>query len=452
MSFDISRATALVGREKQVVAKYGRIPYYNLVVDHGQGALLYDVDGNEYLDFIASAASVNVGHAHPHVVQAICEASKRFVHYSTAYMYHEAQTQLAERLVSLAPGDSPKLVSFGNSGSDANDCIMKVARAATGRPFIVSFIGAYHGSTYGSLSMSAISLNMRRKIGPLVPGCYHIPYPDIYRNPEQFSSMSDEQIAQHFMQPLHQMVQTYVPVEEIACIVVEPIAGDLGIIPAPHRFMQELYDFCQHHGILFAVDEINQGMARSGKMWSIDHYNIEPDLMSTAKSLASGMPLSAVVGKASHMEALDYPAHAFTTAGNPVCCAASIATFDVIEQECLVSRSARLGSYVRNRLLQMQEQHRCLLSVHGSGLNIGVDICLPDRPDTATIDALKIAQHCFTQGLVITTLNGSTLRIQPPLVITEDELDRGLDILEDACMLLEQGKLSNDLLPTACGW
>lgn len=464
MSFDIPRATSLVHREAQVVAKYGRIPYYHLVVDHGQGALLYDVDGNEYLDFIASAASANVGHAHPHVVRAICEASKRFVHYSTAYMYHEAQADLAELLVERAPGRSEKLVSLGNSGSDANDGIMKIARAATGRPYIVSFMGAYHGSTYGSLSMSAISLNMRRKIGPLVPGCYHIPYPDVYRNSTLLNQMTNEQVAQYFMQPLHQMIQTCLPAEEIACIIVEPIAGDLGIVPAPHAFMQELASFCEHHGILLAVDEINQGMGRSGKLWSIEHYGIEPDLMSVAKSLASGMPLSAVVGKREYMESLEYPAHAFTTAGNPVCCAAALATFDVLDKEGLVERSAALGAYVEQRLARMQKDHPSIVSVHGKGLNLGVDICAPanheptaymgapSNEEAATRDALKMVQYCFTQGLVLTTLHGNTLRIQPPLVITEDELDRGLDIIEEACLLLEEGRLTDDLLPQSCGW
>ncbi|MDO5043712.1 MAG: aspartate aminotransferase family protein [Coriobacteriia bacterium] len=444
------KSVELIQAEKPYASSYSRVSYYDAVFDHGKGALLYDVDGNEYIDFLASASSCNTGHCHPKVVKAVQEQAEKLIQTTPAYMWHEPQIRLMERLAKLAPGNSPKRVSFGNSGSDAADAVLKLARAYTGRPYMVSFEGSYHGSTYGSLTLSALSLNMRRKMGPLVPGIYHIPYPDVYHN--DVSGMDDEQIADHFMKPLLDMTSHYLPKEEIAGIFIEAVAGDLGIVPAHKRFMEKLYDFCQENGILFCVDEVNQGLGRTGKMWSIDHYGIEPDLMTCAKSLASGLPLSAVIGKADILQSLGAPANLFTTAGNPVTTAASLATLDVIEEEDLPGRSERLGKHARERFEEMKEKYGVVSHVFGLGLNLGVEICDPETGEKDTAAALKISTRAHQKGLVLITLNGSVLRVQPPLVITEEQLDKGLDIIDSCMQELVEGKLPDDLVKGDRGW
>ena len=295
-----ARTQDYVERDRACMGPTARIPYYDLVVDHARGALLYDVDGNEYIDLLAAATSANVGHSHPAVVEAICGQAQKVIQCSPAYFYHAPEVELVEKLAAIAPGDTPKKVVFGTSGSDANDAIIKFARAYTGRPYVVSFQGAYHGSTYGSMTLSALSLGMRRKMGPMLPGIYHIPYPDVQR--AGVGHLSEQEQAEFFLRPLREMCETYLPADEIACIVMEPIAGDAGIIVPPQAYVDALTAFCRENGILFAVDEINQGMGRTGKWWGIEQFGVEPDLMSVGKSLASGLPLSAIVGKADIMD------------------------------------------------------------------------------------------------------------------------------------------------------
>ncbi len=440
----------LIKREQEHFAPAGRIPYYDVVLDHGRGALLYDVDGNEYIDLLASASATNVGHCHPLVVQAIKDQAEKLVHYTPAYFYHRPEIELVEKLASIAPGTSPKKVVFGNSGSDANDAIIKFARAYTGRQDIVSFVGAYHGSTYGSMSVSAISLNMRRKMGPFLPGVHHIPYPDPQR--PEVAGLSEEEQARYYLKPLEDMVASYLPAEDIACIIMEPIAGDLGLVVPPQAYMDQLHAFCQEHGILFAVDEVNQGMGRTGTWWSIEHFGIEPDLLSTAKSLASGMPLSAVIGKAEIMDSLDYPAHLFTTSGNPVCCAASLATIAAIEQDGLIERSQTLGAYARGRFEALSETFGIVGGVHGCGLNLGIDIVDAETGEKNVRDALKIVYEAARHGVLMICIAGSVLRFQPPLVITDEQLDQALAVLEQAVADVEAGRVPDSIVPEGRGW
>ncbi|MCI1480257.1 MAG: aspartate aminotransferase family protein [Eggerthellaceae bacterium] len=444
------RSRALVEVESAYMAPTARIPYYDMVVDHGCGAKIYDVDGNEYIDLISSASATNVGHCHPRVVKAVCDQAQKLLLYSPAYMYQEPEIKLVEKLCQIAPGDTPKKAVFGTSGSDANDAVMKFARAYTGRPYMITFQGSYHGSTYGSMSLSGLSLNMVRKMGPLVPGIYHIPYPDSFH--QGVDHLSEEEQVEYFMRPLLDMTSMYLPPDEVACVLMEPIAGDMGIIPAPPAYMRALYAWCQEHGILFAVDEINQGMGRSGTWWSIEHYGIEPDLMSVGKSIASGLPLSAIVGKADIMDALSFPAHIFTTSGNPVCCAAALATIGVIEDEHLLERGTELGEYARARFQKMVDEHPIAAAVHGSGLNLGVDIMEPGTRTKSAKMALKIVYRAFELGVVIITYADSVLRFQPPLVIEHDELDRALDVIDQCIGEVERGEVPDDLVPAGKGW
>ena len=429
----------LIVQENNYYAKASRINYYDLVIESAHNATLVDADGNEYIDLLASASAINVGHTNEKVVKAIQEQAEKLIHYTPAYFHHRPGQELAERLAKLVPG-SEKKVTFSNSGSEANDAIIKFARAYTGRPYIVSFMDSYHGSTYGSMSLSGVSLNMARKMGPLLPGVVHVPYPDLYR---RYQGESDSDVAERFFDEFKQPFESFLPADEVACVLIEPIQGDGGIRKAPKEFMKAVYDFCHEHGILFAVDEINQGMGRTGKMWSYQNFDgIEPDLMSVGKSLASGMPLSATIGKKEIMESLDSPAHVFTTAGNPICCAASIATLDVLEEEELLEKSTDDGEYAKQRFLEFQEKYPEIGDVRMYGLDGGIELVKDRQTKEPNPDfANKVIYYAFQHGVVIITLKGNILRFQPPLVITREELDQALDVLDDAFAAAENNQV-----------
>lgn len=446
MEAKTKHAHALIVEENKHYAKSARINYFDLVIDHAHGATLVDVDGNEYIDLLASASAINVGHTHEKVVAAISNQAQKLIHYTPAYFHHEPGQQLAKRLAQLAPGNSEKMVAFGNSGSDANDAIIKFARAYTGRSYVVSYMNSYHGSTYGSQTLSGVSLNMTRKIGPMLPNVVHVPFPDAYRH---YANESLHDISLRYFTEFKRPFETYLPADETAVVLIEPIQGDGGLVKAPDEYLHLVYDFCQEHGILFAVDEVNQGLGRTGKMWSIDNFGIEPDLMSVGKSIASGMPLSAVIGKKEVMQALDAPAHVFTTAGNPVCCAAALATLYVIEDEHLVEKSAVDGEYARQAFEQMQAKYPFIGDVRMYGLNGGIEIVTDKKSKVADADAAtKIIYRAFQKGLVMITLKGNILRFQPPLVITKAQLDQAFQKLDEVFAELAQGKID---LPSDLG-
>ncbi|MCU5745348.1 aspartate aminotransferase family protein [Staphylococcus sp. SQ8-PEA] len=437
----MSKTEALINEDKQYFAKPGRITYYPLAIESGNGALLTDVDGKTYIDLLASASSQNVGHAPKRVTEAIKAQVDRFIHYTPAYMYHEPLVKLSKKLCEISPGNFEKRVLFGLSGSDANDGIVKLARGYTGRPYIISFTNAYHGSTYGSLSMSAISLNMRKKYAPLVPGFYHIPFPDKYRG---LYGNSQPNTVEEYLAPLKDMFETYVPAEEVACIVVETIQGDGGLVEPVDGYFSALQDLCHEHGILIAVDDIQQGLGRTGTWSSVEHYDIEPDLITYGKSLAGGLPMSAIVGREEIMNTLEAPAHLFTTGANPVSCEAALATLQMIEDEQLLKASEEKGAYVRKRMNAWLEKFDCIGDVRGKGLSIGIDV-VSDR-ESKTRDneaALKICNYAFDHGVIIIAVAGNVLRFQPPLVITYQQLDQALDVLEEALNQLSQGALDH---------
>ncbi len=447
----LTKASKLVDKENNYYAHASRINYYDLVIDHAHGAILSDVDGNDYIDLLASASAINVGHTHAKVVETIAAQAKKLIHYTPAYFHHVPGIDLAKKLTEIAPGDTPKMVSFGNSGSDANDAIVKFARAYTDRQYIVSYMGSYHGSTYGSQTLSGTSLNMTRKMGPMLPGVIHVPYPDLYR---RHAGETEHDVSMRCFEAFKQPFESFLPADETACVIVEPIQGDGGIVKAPEEYMQLVYKFCREHGILFAVDEINQGLGRTGKMWGIQQYqNIELDLMSVGKSLASGLPLSAVIGKTEIMQSLDAPAHLFTTSGNPICAAASLATIKVIEDEHLVEKSAVDGEYAKKRFLEMQQRHPMIGDVRMWGLNGGIEIVKDAKTKVADSDAAtKIIYYAFNHGVVVVTLAGNILRFQPPLVITREQLDQALKVLEDAFTAVEKDEVSLPDNTNKIGW
>lgn len=441
----------LIERENNYFASAARINYYDLVIDSAHGAILKDVDGNEYIDLLASASATNIGHTNDLVVKAISDQAQKLIHYTPSYFHHLPEQELAEKLASIAPGDSEKEVVFGNSGSDANDAIIKFARAYTGRSYIVSYMNAYHGSTYGSIAVSGVSLNMTRKIGPLMPDVVHVPYPDSYRTEK---NETEHELSQRYFADFKRPFESFLPADEVACVMVEAIQGDGGLVKAPDEYLHLVYNFCRQHGILFAVDEVNQGLGRTGHMWSIDNFpGIEPDMISVGKSIASGMPLSAVIGKKEIMESLGAPAHTFTTAGNPVCCAAALATLKVIEQDDLVEKSRVDGQYAKKKFLEMQLRHPNIGDVRMFGLNGGIEIVKDKQSKVADPDfATKVIYYAFEHGAVIITLRGNILRFQPPLVITRSELNKALEVLDQAFTAVKTGKVSLPQTDTKIGW
>lgn len=436
------KSKEMVQKADNVYASAGQIRYFDLCLDSAKGAILKDLDGNEYIDLLATASAMNVGHSHPKVLEAMREQMENLLHYTPAYFYNPNVEQLARKLVESTPGDFEKRVIFGNSGSDSNDAMMKFSRAYTGRQTIVSFIGAYHGSTYGSMTLSAVSLNMRRKMTPLVTGVEYVPFPNTY---DRRDDESEEEFVNRYWKYFEDALNTYIPVDEIAGVIIEPIQGDGGFLKAPQSYMDKLYQFTRENNIVFAVDEVNQGLGRSGKMWSIEHFGIEPDILTTAKSLASGMPLSAIVGKKEIMDSLEAPAHVFTTAGNPVCCAAALASFDVIEEEKLVEKSRKDGEYVRERFEKMQEKYPVIGDVRIYGLNGGVELVKDRKTKEADSEsASKLITYLKNNGVLMITVKGNVLRFQPPLVITRDQIDKALDTIENGLSELEKGNLKLD--------
>ena len=444
----MSENKKILDEEKINLADATRVKYFDIVIDHGQGAIISDADGNEYIDLLASASATNIGHSHPKVVAAISNQAKKLIQYTPAYFANPVTALLAKRLVDITPGNFQKQVAFGNSGSDANDAIIKFARGYTHRSYVVSFTGAYHGSTYGSISISGVSLNMTRKIGPLLPNTIKVPFPD---QNQRAVGESDDDFSDRLFKQFKLPFETYLPADEVALVIIEPIQGDGGIIKVPQKYMSLVYEFTREHGIVFAVDEVNQGLGRTGKMWSIDHFGIAPDMMSIGKSLASGLPLSAVVGRKEIMSSLSAPANVYTTAGNPVTAAAAMATLDVLAEENLVARSEKLGELARDFFEQAAHSYWFIGDVRIYGLNGGIDIVdekgQPDNQATT-----KLIYRIFQLGAIMISLRGNTLRFQPPLVITEAQLSQAFKILTQAFNELEAGTLSLPETDNHIGW
>ncbi|WP_076459173.1 aspartate aminotransferase family protein [Limosilactobacillus caccae] len=436
-------------RENAAFATAARIKYYDIVLDHGQGAIVTDIEGRDYLDLLASASSTNTGHAHPQIVKAIQDQAAKLIQYTPAYFANSQAARLAPRLAKLAPMTGPVEVVWGNSGSDANDAIIKFARGYTGRQYIVSFTGAYHGSTYGSMSLSAVSLNMARKMGPMLPGVVKVPFPSPW---ERLANESEDEFVDRMFKNFKLPFETYLPADDVAAILIEPIQGDGGIVKTPPAYMQKIYDFAKAHGILFAVDEVNQGMGRTGKWWSIQHFGIEPDLMSVGKSLASGLPLSAMIGRKEIMESLAAPANVYTTAGNPITTAAANATLDVIQDEHLLERSQKLGQKAAAFFKEEQEKFPFIGDVRMYGLDGGIDIIDPATGKGDPVATTKLMYRIFELGAIIISLRGSILRFQPPLVITEEELTRAFSIMDRAFIELAAGKLAAPANADELGW
>jgi 4-aminobutyrate aminotransferase len=391
--------------------------------------MVEDVDGNVFLDCAAGIAVNSTGHAHPAVVQAIVDQAQKFLHMSGTDFYYEPQVQLAEALARIAPMQGDVRTFFGNSGTEAIEASIKLARYATGRQNIIAFLGGFHGRTMGSVSLTASKAIQRRGFGPLMPGVYHAFYPDTYRPPLGATAESVTDACLDFIE--HQLFTQLVSPDEVAAIVIEPIQGEGGYVVAPDAFLQRLRDLTIEHGILLVADEVQSGMGRSGRMFAIEHSGVEPDIVATAKGIASGMPLGVAMARS---EVMAWPpgAHASTFGGNPVSCAAALATIALLEDE-LVANAASVGAHLLESLRAMAAKHPLVGDVRGRGLMIGVEL-VKDRTTKARAGAERdaVVEAAFRRGLLVLGAGKNAIRFSPPLVLTREQADVAVGILDEA--------------------
>ena len=419
----------LRGDETYISPSYTRS--YPLVARSGRGIVVTDVDGNEFFDFSAGIAVTSTGHCHPDVVAAIQRQAGQLIHMSGTDFYYENMVTLASRLSKIAPMKGPHKIYYGNSGAEAIECALKLARYHTKRQNIIAFFGAFHGRTMGALSLTASKPQQRRRFAPLVPGVTHVRYPDVYRG-----CVGGAQEAEKFALGCARFIEeklfkTTLPPEEVAAIFVEPVQGEGGYVVAPTVFMQELRRTCDRHGILLVVDEVQSGVARTGKWWAVEHTGVEPDIICMAKGIASGMPLGVTMSRA---EVMDWVpgSHASTFGGNPVAIAAALATLDVIEKENLLQNSSKVGGHILSRMADWPSRHKLVGDVRGRGLMVGVDI-VKDKvtKEYAAAERDRIVEMAFEKGILFLGCGPSSIRLCPPLVVSKEEADVAVDVLEE---------------------
>ncbi len=410
---------------------------YPLVAKRGRGSRVEDADGNEFLDFAAGIAVCSTGHCHPEVVQAIQAQAAELIHMSGTDFYYESMVRLAERLSAIAPMPGPHKFYYGNSGAEAIECAFKLARYHTGRQNVIAFLGSFHGRTMGALSLTSSKPQQRRRFGPFVPGVTHVRYPYAYRGCSG-GPQEEEAFALGCARYIEEkLFKTTLPPEEVAAVFVEPIQGEGGYVVAPTVFMQELRRICDRHGILLVADEVQSGVGRSGKWWAVEHSGVEPDIVCVAKGIASGMPLSVCMSRASVMD-WKPGSHASTFGGNPVAIAAALATLDVLEREGLAN-SASTGAAMMTRLKQWPAKHPIVGDVRGRGLMIGIEI-VKDQKTRAVAPEWRnrIEEMAFERGLLILGCGETSLRLAPPLIVKPQEAEVALDILEDCIATIER--------------
>jgi 4-aminobutyrate aminotransferase len=421
-------AKEIIARDAQFLSpSYTRS--YPMVAKSGRGAMVEDVDGNLFLDFAAGIAVVSTGHCHPQVVEAIQRQAAELIHISGTDFYLPIMVELAERLAAVAPGKEPKKVYFGNSGAEAIEAAIKLARYHTRRDKIIAFHGCFHGRTLGALSLTASKAVQRKGFGALLAGVFHMPYPNSYRGPwtESIAFLENE------------LFKRLVDPQEVAAVFIEPIQGEGGYVPAPKEFLLELQNICRKNGILLVADEVQSGMGRTGKWWACDHAGIEPDILCVAKGIASGMPLSATITRAGVMD-WKPGAHASTFGGNPVCIAAALATMDLLETQ-YIENARRVGEHLMGRMADWPERHRIVGDVRGKGLMIGVEIVRDQKTKKRAGDFREtIIDRAFEKGLLLLGAGENTIRIAPPLLIDEEQADFAARTLESCIQELESSQ------------
>jgi 4-aminobutyrate aminotransferase len=428
-------AKVLVERDHSVVSpSYPR--GYPFVMEHGKGTEVWDVDGNRFLDFAAGIAVVATGHSHPKVVKAIQDQAAKFIHISSDF-YHEQWIGLSEKLNQIAPFKEDAAVFLTNSGTESVEAAIKLARYHTGRSQFIGFLGGFHGRTMGSITFTASKPVYHRGFFPLMNGVVHVPFPDPYR--PLLQSKDGETYGQTVVRYIEEEIfGRILPPEDVAGILLEPIQGEGGYIVPAEGFFPALRELCNRHGILLIADEVQSGMGRTGKWWAIEHFGVEPDMVTSAKGLASGMPLGALITRKSVMT---WPkgSHGNTYGGNPVACAASLATIDLVEREYM-QNSSEMGEYMMDALEEIRIRHPSIGDLRGLGLMVGVDFVQDHetrKPNPQIRD--RVETMGFDYGLLLLGCGKSTIRLAPPLSINKSEIDEGLKIFDHIIGLAEQG-------------
>jgi 4-aminobutyrate aminotransferase/(S)-3-amino-2-methylpropionate transaminase len=418
------RSAEILSRKDRVIADPLSI-FLPVVIDQGRGATLTDVDGNTFIDFTGGVGCLNVGHAHPRVIDAVQEQAARFFHTDFTIIPYETYVTLAERLVATMPIAGPAKAAFFNAGTEAIENAIKFARAYTKRPAVIAFEGGFHGRTLLSLTLTSKTHPYKAGLGPFAPEVYRLPFAQDYRGPS----------AREALAALERALVTNVAAESVAAIVIEPVQGEGGFVVAPPEFLEGIRRICDDNGIVLVVDEVQTGFGRTGKMWGIEHYDVEPDLVTVAKSIAAGLPLSGVIGKAEIMDAPGDSAIGGTYVGNPVAQAAALAVLDVFEEESLVERAGQIGNTIRSRMQAWQQRFDAIGDVRGLGAMLAVEL-VHDREtrDPAPEVASAVVEAAAERGLLLlkSGIYSNCIRVLTPLVITDAELDEALGVWEDA--------------------
>lgn len=426
------KAAAIIARDaKRVSTSYTRD--YPFVMAKGEGAVVEDVDGNVFLDCAAGIAVTGTGHSHPDVVKAIVDQAHQYLHMSGTDFYYEPQVALAEAIAGIVPIDGEVRSFFGNSGTEANEAALKLARYSTRRVNVIAFLGSFHGRTLGSLAATSSRAIQRRGFGPMMPGMFHAPYANCYRCPvglkpetcqAECLGFVEEQILVHLVSP-----------DEVAGVLVEPIQGEGGYVVPAKVFHQRLRELTAKHGMMLIMDEVQSGMGRTGKMFAAEHFGVKPDIVTIAKGIASGLPLSVTAARA---DVMNWPpgAHASTFGGNPLSCAAALETIKIL-QNGLMRNAETVGAYLVDRLLALKEKYPLIGDVRGKGLMVGAEL-VRDRvtKERATTERDRIVQEMFKRGVLILGAGRNALRFAPPLVITTAQIDSIVDIFEEALKIV----------------
>jgi 4-aminobutyrate aminotransferase len=427
-------AQAIIARDQKIMSpSYTRS--YPLVAARGEGAMIEDPDGNRFLDFAAGIAVVATGHCHPEVVKAIQEQAARLIHMSGTDFYYENMVQLAERLAALVPGGVPRRVYFGNSGTEAVEAAIKLARYHTGRGQFVAFVGAFHGRTMGSLALTGSKNIQKKGFFPMMPGAHHVPYAYCYRC--AYGKTPDTCAVECVDAIETELFRTTLPPDDVAAIFVEPVQGEGGYVVPPQKFFDELRRLADEYGILLIFDEVQSGMGRTGKMFACEHFGAVPDAITLAKGIASGLPLGATIARAKLMQ---WPpgAHASTFGGNPVAVAAALATVELLERE-LMDNAARVGAHLMSRLRDLPARIPIVGDVRGLGLMIGIEL-VRDQTTKERAPALRdsLVQMCFERGLLVLGAGPNSIRLCPPLVITRNQADFAADTIESCLKVISE--------------
>jgi 4-aminobutyrate aminotransferase / (S)-3-amino-2-methylpropionate transaminase / 5-aminovalerate transaminase len=418
------RSKEILDRKDKVVADPLSI-FLPVVIEHGSGATLTDVDGNTFLDFTGGVGCLNVGHSHPRVVEAISDQATKFLHTDFTIVPYEVYVTLAERLLATAPISGQAKAAFFNAGTEAVENAVKFARAYTKRPAVIGFEGGFHGRTLLSLTLTSKTHPYKAGLGPFAPEVYRLPFAQEYRGPS----------AAEALDALERALVTHVAAESVAAIVIEPVQGEGGFVVAPPEFLDGVRRVCDDNGIVLVVDEVQTGLGRTGKMWGIEHYDVEPDLMCVAKSIAAGLPLSAVIGRAEIMDAPGDSAIGGTYVGNPVAQAAALAVLDVFEDEGLLAAASQIGETIRARMQAWQQRWDAVGDVRGLGAMLAIELVHGrSTKDPAPEVASTIVEAAAERGLLLlkSGIYSNCIRVLVPLVISEGELEEALDVWEDA--------------------